>query len=247
MKTFLNTSVGKMKMINKTLKRLNRDSLPHFTRIALQQTKQYFDTKKAYMSAKWWNVELGKGCTFLGKIYFRRAPESNLQIGSHSRFLSSFSANLHGLNRNCMLTTLRYGAEIIIGKNVGMSGTIVAAASSIKIGNRVFCGANTTLTDTDSHSLDFRDRVPSAFPPKEKNWVEPVGVSPIVIEDDVFLGLNVLVLKGVRIGRGTVVAAGSIVTNDLPAYSIAAGQPAKVVALLKDRYPDIERVHANAK
>lgn len=236
-----------MKKVASLFKRLDRDSLPHFMRIALQLVRQKFDTNMAYISAKWWKVDMKSGCTFIGKIYFRRTPNSVLKIGNQSRFLSSFSANLHGLNRNCMLTTVRYGAEIIIGNNVGMSGTIVVAASSVKIGNRVFCGANTTITDTDSHSLDFRDRVPSAFSQKEKNWIEPVGIAPIVIEDDVFLGLNSIVLKGVHIGKGTVVAAGSIVVNDLPAYSIAAGQPAKVVASLIERYPDITSEHINEK
>ncbi len=236
-----------MKMVDifKSISRVNRDSLPHFTRIALQQSKQRIDVILSYIAAWWWKVEIGKSCTFVGKIYFRRTPRSVIRIGNKSRFLSSFSSNLHGLNRHCMLTTLRYGACINIGSYVGMSGTVIAAATSVTIGNRVFCGANTTITDTDSHSLDFRDRVPEVFGTKGDDWIEPVGVGPIVIEDDVFLGMNVVVLKGVTIGRGTVVAAGSIVTNNLPSYVIAAGQPAKVVALLKDSYPDIEDGHEN--
>ena len=62
-----------------------------------------------------------------------------------------------------MLTTFRYGAEIEMGDNVGMSGTVIAAATKVTIGNRVFVGANTTITDTDSHSVNYRNRYPSLF------------------------------------------------------------------------------------
>lgn len=227
----------------RSINRLNKETLAHFTRILLQQIKRKIDTKLAYISAKWWRVKLEKNCIFVGKIYFRRTPGSSITIGEHSNFLSSFSSNLHGLNRHCMLSTLREEAKIVVGKNVGMSGTVIASAVSITIGDRVFCGANTTITDTDSHSLDYRDRVPGAFVEKPKNWKEPINIAEVVIEDDVFLGMNVIVLKGVTIGKGTVVGAGSIVTHDLPSYVIAAGQPAKVILSLKDKFADIESGH----
>jgi acetyltransferase-like isoleucine patch superfamily enzyme len=222
------------------LKRLNRDNLPHFARLAFQLIKQWFDTKRAYFLARWWRVILGNGGTFVGKIYFRRAPNGTIKIGENCRFLSSFSSNLHGINRPCMLTTLCYGAEIQIGNDTGMSGTVIAATTKVTIGSRVFCGANTTITDTDSHSLDYRDRHPRIFRSQEKDWDEPVNSKPITIEDDVFLGMNVTVLKGVTIGRGTVVGAGSIVAKSLPPFVIAAGQPAKPVASLIDLFPGIE-------
>ena len=62
-----------------------------------------------------------------------------------------------------------------------------------------------------------------------------VGCAPVVIEDNVWLGANVTVLKGVRIGRDSVVAAGSVVTRDLPAGVLAAGVPAKVIKDLKEK------------
>jgi len=86
------------------------------------------------------------------------------------------------------------------------------------------CGANVTITDTDWHAIDFRDRFAG----------RPGDTAPVVIGEDVWLGMNVTVLKGVRVGNRTVVAANSIVTRSLPAEVVAAGQPATVVRKLAD-------------
>jgi acetyltransferase-like isoleucine patch superfamily enzyme len=109
-----------------------------------------------------------------------------------------------------------------IGSDCGLSGTIIGCASSISLGDRVMCGANVTITDTDWHPLGWRARAAG------------VGgeTSPVVIGDDVWLGMNVTVLKGVKIGCRTVVAAGSLVTRSLPSDVVAAGQPARVVRKL---------------
>jgi acetyltransferase-like isoleucine patch superfamily enzyme len=90
------------------------------------------------------------------------------------------------------------------------------------------CGANVAIMDTDWHSLDA-----------EQRQAGTAGLStPVLIEDDVWLGINVTVLKGVTIGARTVVAAGSIVTRSLPADVIAAGQPARVVRAVGEKLPD---------
>jgi acetyltransferase-like isoleucine patch superfamily enzyme len=95
-----------------------------------------------------------------------------------------------------------------------MSGTIVAAAQSIVIGDDVLCGANVTITDTDWHGIrpdDRRKAGPSA---------------PVVIENNVWLGLNVVLLKGVTIGENSIVSAGSVVNRSIPPNVIAGGMPA---------------------
>ena len=83
------------------------------------------------------------------------------------------------------------------------------------------CGAGCLITDSDSHPLHPSDR--------RRDHAKTV-TKPIVIEDDVFVGARAIVLKGVRLGQGCVVGAGSVVTKDVPAMAIAAGNPAKVVA-----------------
>lgn len=90
---------------------------------------------------------------------------------------------------------------------------MISSATRITIGENVRCGANTLITDTDWHMNDPRTG----------------SDAPIMIEKDVWLGVNVSVLKGVTIGERTLVAAGSVVTKSLPSGVIAAGHPAKVL------------------
>lgn len=162
-------------------------------------------------------IKYGKGIKFFGNAVAVRMVDSRIEIGNNCTFRSDFTSNLVGINRKCILTTLRKKAVILIGDNSGFSGTVIAAAGSIKIGNNVLCGANTTITDYDWHGLD---------PDKRFSPAEP---KPIVIEDNVWLGLNSLVLKGVTIGRNSVIGANSVVTKDIPANVIAAGNPCKVI------------------
>lgn len=79
------------------------------------------------------------------------------------------------------------------------------------------------MLDNDCHSLDFHDRID---PVKDcKGTIS----RPITIEDDVLIGTKTIVLKGVTIGRGSIIGSGSVVTRDVPAYSIAAGNPCKII------------------
>ncbi|MCX6924177.1 MAG: acyltransferase [Verrucomicrobia bacterium] len=95
-----------------------------------------------------------------------------------------------------------------------MSGTTVAAAQSITIGNEVLCGANVTITDTDWHGIRPDER-------------RKAGQSaPVVIEKNAWLGLNVVVLKGVTIGENSIISAGSVVNKSIPPNVIAGGMPA---------------------
>ena len=84
-------------------------------------------------------------------------------------------------------------------------------------------GVNCVISDTDFHSISYLIR---RNPVEDKYAHKSL---PVVIEDDVWLGMNVTVLKGVTIGSGSVVAAGSVVVKDIPPHSLAAGNPAKVI------------------
>ena len=132
-----------------------------------------------------------------------------------------------------MLNCLTRSAKIYIGDDVGLSGVIVSCAVSINIGSRVIIGANTTLSDTDSHPINYKSRQPKYFDIDAVNSQLQVGTKKIIIEDDVFIGMHCLILKGAHIGRGSVIAAGSIVTGKIPPNVIAAGSPAKVIKSIK--------------
>ncbi len=216
-----------------TARQVDRDSLPHYTRIALQLVRERLSTALARLACRWWGIKLGANCSFVGQARFARCRGSTIEIGDHGRFLSAVASNLHGLDRPCMLSTLSPGAALTIGRDVGMSGTVVCCATRVRIGDRVMLGANSTITDTDSYPVDYRQRFPQVYGEASESVETEVASAPIIIEDDVFIGMHTLILKGVTIGRGAVVGAGSVVARDLPAYCIAAGNPAKPLKYLE--------------
>ncbi|MGG9964370.1 acyltransferase [Ferruginibacter sp. SUN106] len=172
--------------------------------------------KRNLLSAWWWGVKIGSNTRFDGKCYFKRYPKSSITIGDNCEFLSRPNSNLIGVDRPCMVSTLTEVAQLEIGDNAGFSGTVIGAFSSIKIGKNVRCGANTLITDSDWHPGDTR-----------------VGeAKPVIIGDNVWLGINVVVLKGVEIGENTVIGANSLVTKSIPANVVAAGSPCKEIAKL---------------
>ncbi len=118
----------------------------------------------------------------------------------------------------CMFSTTPDGL-IEIGDDSHLSGVVISAHKSVTIGKRVMIGGGTRILDSQYHPIDTLPRIPSTAP----------EARPIVIEDDVWLSLDVLVLPGVRIGRGSVIGARSVVTSDIPPMVVAAGIPAKVI------------------
>lgn len=174
-------------------------------------------TRLTYLMANLKGIELGPGSKFYGKILLRRSPLTTIRIGKNGSFRSAFSANLVGLNRGCLICTWYNEAVIEIGDNVGMSGTVIGAAKHIKIGNDVMFGGNAFVTDFDWHPVH----------PARRH--ERAEARPTTIEDNVWVGMNSVVLKGVTIGKNSVIAANSVVTRDIPANVIAGGNPAKVL------------------
>lgn len=113
-----------------------------------------------------------------------------------------------------------------IGDNTGISAAVVWCVNSVTIGNHVDIGANCIIMDNDAHNLDYRSR---RFPTKDI-----AKSSPVVIGDDVLVGANSIILKGVNIGSRSIIGAGSVVTKSIPADCIAAGNPCKVIKYLKE-------------
>jgi acetyltransferase-like isoleucine patch superfamily enzyme len=178
------------------------------------KTRFYFLLgKRNLLYALWWGVKLGRNNKFDGKCYFTRFPKSSITIGDNCEFLSRRTSTLLGLSKPCMVSTVTEEAKIEIGNNCGFGGTVIGAFILVKIGNNVRCGSNTTITDSDWHPED-----PRAGQAK-----------PVIIGDNVWLGANVVVLKGVEIGENTVIGANSLVTRNIPANVIAAGNPCKAI------------------
>ena len=130
------------------------------------------------------------------------------------------------------LLTFGHGGRITMGSYcyVGENSKLWSGVN-ISVGDRVLIGHNSSIFDCDTHPLNARERhrqyveIISKGHPSELNLRE----DPVTIEDDVWIGCNVVVLKGVTIGRGAVVGAGSIVTHDVPPLVLVAGNTARVV------------------
>jgi acetyltransferase-like isoleucine patch superfamily enzyme len=130
------------------------------------------------------------------------------------------------------LFTFGHGGRILMGGYcyVGENSKLWSA-SRLTIGDRVLIGHNSSIFDSDTHPMNARER--------HRQYMEiitnghPLDIDlreePVTIEDDVWIGCNVVVLKGVTIGRGAVIGAGSVVAHDIPPYVLVAGNPAQVV------------------
>lgn len=129
--------------------------------------------------------------------------------------------------------------EIRIGNHSYIGGSTFISHSRITIGDNVTIAWGCTIYDHDSHSLDYRLRrkdiddelrdikIGVSFI-RNKDW-SCVKSKPITIENDAWIGMNCIILKGVTIGEGSVIGAGSVVTKDVPPWTIVAGNPARVV------------------
>lgn len=141
-------------------------------------------------------------------------------IGDNCTFNSTIFFNPIGRNQKCQIV-IGDRAKLLIGNNVGMSSTAIICHNSITIGNNVKIGGNTVIYDSDFHSLDFV---------KRKNPSTDVPIAkPVTIEDDVFIGAHCTILKGVSIGARAIVAAGSVVTRNIPSDEVWGGNPASKI------------------
>lgn len=164
-------------------------------------------------------VRLGKNVRLQGLPVI--INKGNIEIEDGTIIKSSFLSNLIGLYQRSVIVARTKEAQIKIGKNVGMSGVTIYARKSITIGDHCRIGGNTKILDNDFHPIDPQMRLESSN--------TNMGIRPICIGENVFIGCNCLILKGAEIGDNATIGAGSVVTGKIPANCIAAGNPAKMI------------------
>jgi acetyltransferase-like isoleucine patch superfamily enzyme len=117
--------------------------------------------------------------------------------------------------------SLKNNAILMIGEETGISNTAIVCHENVSIGDRVRIGGGTKIYDTDFHSLSYEER---------KDYLTETAKSkPIRIDDDVFIGAHCIILKGVQIGKRSIVGAGSVVTKTIPEDEVWAGNPARFI------------------
>lgn len=143
-----------------------------------------------------------------------------IRIGDDLHMVSSAPRSAITLFSRCGLTAYP-GAEIVIGDGVGLNGTTITSKKRICIGDGTMIAPNVIIVDSDFH-------VPW---PAEDRWTSNTAAADreVVIGRNVWIGMNTLVLKGAVIGDNSIIGAGSLVTGEIPANAVAAGNPAKVL------------------
>lgn len=171
----------------------------------------------------WWalrGIDVGSGWLCYGLPIIQKHRHSTITIGDRLSLRSTVVSNPLGPNHPVIISTRRASANLTIGDDFGMTGGSLVVDQQITIGDRVWVGANTIIADTDFHPID-----------PDLRRVDPLNAktAPVTIADDVFIGMNSLILKGVTIGARSVIGAGSVVTRDVPPNTIVAGNPAQII------------------
>lgn len=169
------------------------------------------------------NVRIGTGCFLerresFGRLRSTRNP--GLVLGDRVRVLTWTTFNIEPTG--C----------VQIGDDTQLIGPVFMCAEEIHIGARCVLSYNVTITDCDFHPIDASERRRDAIanaPNGDRSARPPLVTKPVIIEDDVWIGIGAIVLKGVRIGKGATVAAGAVVSRDVPAGALATGNPALII------------------
>jgi acetyltransferase-like isoleucine patch superfamily enzyme len=156
--------------------------------------------------------ELGEGAV-VRKPWYVRLDGPEIRIGRFTQIVGAWGRPVE----LCTFSNGEQSGEIQIGDHCLISpGVRISAATRVEVGDDSMLAAGVYLTDADWHDVHDRTRSPGRS-------------EPIVLERNVWIGDGVTVCKGVRVGENSVVGAGSVVVNDIPSNSIAAGNPARVV------------------
>lgn len=151
------------------------------------------------------NGRLELGCKWPGLRYFpsefKLAEQARITVEGHFYLMTG-----------CHLA-VNDGATLTLGSGYINNNATIDCFTSITIGHDVAISSGVTIRDSDNHAINGN-----------------TGISaPVIIEDHVWIGLNATILKGVRIGSGAVVAAGAVVTSDVPGNTLVGGVPARVI------------------
>lgn len=160
-------------------------------------------------------------CRFEGHTYLDINKESDIVIGDY--FIANSGVNCGIDCGNGCKIAVQKGARLIIGEYSGITNTIIQCHEEIVIGNHVNIGAGCMIMDSNFHSTNWQDRL------DRRKDIENHRNAPVKIGDVVFIGARSIVCKGVTIGDHSMIAAGSVVVNNVPANEVWGGNPARFI------------------
>jgi len=187
-------------------------------RIARQQAWYWFTNKFYYEPLLRYRCAcVGKGLKTDGDLPYivgggKIIIGNNVTIGNHAAWV--------------LVSNLYKSPELSIGDNTSINYRVaISVECRVTIGKNCHIAGETAIYDNNSHNIHYENN----------RTMTEQDVAPVTIEDDVWIGLRSIILKGVTIGRGAVVAAGSIVTKDVPPMTLVGGNPARVIKHIGER------------
>lgn len=168
-------------------------------------------------------VQVGKNINLKGKPQILRFT-GTIKIGDNVSLRSKdygYHSSIYSPTR--LMTDTHKHAVIEIGDHTRINGASIHATEKIIIGRNCLIAANVTIVDSDGHGLN----------PDERHLVNPVS-RPVIIEDNVWIGINCIILKGVTIGKNSVIGAGSVVAKNVPANCVVTGNPVQIVKTFEE-------------
>ena len=169
------------------------------------------------------NIRVGADCYLERKDSFKRfrsKHDPGLVIGNHVKVYTWTEFNIEPTGM------------LAVGDDSTLVGVVFMCAENIRIGQRVIVSYNVTIADSDFHPHDpeLRRQDAIANAPEGDSSLRPAVIArPVVIEDDVWIGIGAIILKGVTIGCGARIGAGAVITKDVPAGTSMAGNPARPI------------------
>lgn len=168
-----------------------------------------------------------KKCTCLGNVTFYHTARIGLILGADPQnIIINDKARIYGSINVCQDGKVNIGKFVHLGPN-----SKICCVNNVTIGDYTGIGPNVAIIDSNYHPVNPHDRKIMRQTPEnsfERKWIHSDN-KPIILGENVWVGENVRICKGVTIGDNAVIAACSVVTKDVPANSIAAGNPAKIV------------------
>ena len=171
------------------------------------------------------NVRVGPNTLITDELAFKRfhsRQKDALVVGAH--------CTMDGVHFD-----LGEAGRMVVGDYCYFTNAVLLCELEVRIGSYVVIGWNTTVCDTDFHPLAPAERIADAIacsPLGKGRSRPPILKRPVIIEDDVWIGPNATILKGVRIGAGAWIEAGSLVTRDVVPRSRVLGNPAQVIGTI---------------